>query len=474
MKYWLISLSLLWPILSCCDELMDLTQALKKVVDDTELFAPGSGKNKIRIIVQSDDYRLYDGMQLLALVRAADREAGGAIIKGIPEIIRFDPENPNVIKDLKLSEYKTIFVAGWKPKIDPQEKKCYDQLRFFAPELNTRDGRVRDFFNWYGASFMVENAVAVVLVLLDNSLGSNPKFIQQSLEYKLVQASDRRLEDGYGPISFAYAQSPASELTFFALQNDKLESYPGGFAAWLKKPLLAKTAVEQLEKDEKQRLEKEHSDITEATKNWEQQYAKAKALEKQKQQEFELKRAKANSFVYNKKPKVRLIAQASHGGDAAKAAQDLSNFLVSQNSGAKLFTGTPEIVMYNFNVPRVNLLDGEYKNIFVFGWDSHQGQQSTVFFREVYFSSYSVVASDQFSPVTTLLVFVPQNQEAFENVVKFAWAQNQVFKAAPFNSLGGKMVAVGQFVDTSAGLNTQVFDIAGVNNLVDWLKYGVK
>lgn len=442
------------------------------MADEAELFKPGTGASKIRIIVQSDDYNLFDGTQLLARVQKLNDEAGGKIIKGVPELVRFDPEKSGLIADLNLSEYKTIFVAGWKPK---ETKQSFDNLNFFQPYLHAYDGDRRNFFNWYGTTFKHENAVLVLLVCLKNVF-DDAELLEETLDYKLQNQVSNDLngyDSWYGNVALAYATAPSTEPVVFKVQDEKKISYSGGFTAWLEKPLSQKSVVEKLEKTEQERLKREGKKSKEDMEKWEKQWAEKKLEEEQKKLEWENLWAKAKEFTYKKEPKVRLITQPGKMTDALVSVGKVKDFLVGQGIKADRFV---PVVSYDSGTPMPDLLDGEYKNIFVFSWNFYESQQSTLFFREVYFSSYGQAKADLFSPVTSLVLFVPQNDEAKQKIlgsgyVGTLWGRCQD-PDLTYNSCGGKPVAVGYLVPD--GAQNKIFGLEGVNTLVDWLKYGVK
>ncbi len=451
------------------DDLDKLTYVLKKMADEAELFKPGTGASKLRIIVQSDDYNVFDGTQLLAQVQKINDEAGGKIIKGVPELVRFDPEKSTPLWDLKLSEYKTIFVAGWKPRFDKEAKQCFDRLNFFQPYLHAYTGDQRNFFNGYGATFKHEDAVLVVLACLDNVFG-DADMLDETVEMKLQQWIENQYTACYGTVTLSDSVSPTAELKVFAVQDEKKSSYPGGLAAWLKKPLPQKSVVENLEKTEQERLALEKKTGAEAAKEWEKNRAEAKLKEEKIKKEYEDKLTKAKAFRYEKLPKVRLIATDIGGVSAAVA-----NFLNSQNSGNKLFEGTPVIAKYQ-PTETLEQLDGEYKNIFVFRWNTDE-KKSTLFLRsDGYFAAYAKVDEDKFSPVASLVLFVPQNDEAkgkIKNDYVGSFSKNYC-KGMGFDSCGGKPVSVGYLMQDGGSAETKIYGLEGVTTLVDWLKYGVK
>lgn len=455
------------------EDVVDLAQALKKLSVDAELFKPGVGAYKIRIIVQSDDYSVFDGTQLLARIQKINEEHGGAIINGTPEIIRFDPADPVISKDLDLSTHKTIFVAGWKPRFDKGETQSSDLVNFFRG-ITSYEGQERNFFCGYENVFKQADAVLVVLVCLEN-IPHNADVLSTELRNRLIRLVSNFYDDWYGSVALAFAPSPADDMTVFKVVDETLVSYGGGFSAWLQGGLLDSAAISKLASDELARIGQTEKDRKIAQEKWEREVKERKEKARAEDQAYEEKLLKARSFEYKKVPAVRLITTS-----VGTASQKVKDLLV--NYGNTLFSGAPVVVEYKpgdisgKSADLFNQLDGLYKNIFVFPWDTST-KKSTLFFRaDGYFSAYTSIEADKFSPVTTLLLFVPENAEAAQKIKDHKYVDSfykGYCRGMGFDSCGGKIISVGYLVQDGSTLKTQVFGLEGVSTLADWLAYGV-
>ncbi len=187
----------------------------------------------------------------------------------------------------------------------------------------------------------------------------------------------------------------------------------------------------------------------------------------------------ALKFTYKQKPKIRLIisTEQAQKEDQKKVVDEITNYIKDNN----LASYPVEIVNYDEERSKaiVNLLDGLYKNIFIFGWND-KSKQSWVFFREIYFSGYSSKPAVEFSPITTLLLVMPLSEETAKNLRQGMWKGS--LKRCYVESLSGKTpfgdkyVAAGQTepFDFNPTIEIPVFKPDGaIISLADWLAWGV-
>lgn len=191
---------------------------------------------------------------------------------------------------------------------------------------------------------------------------------------------------------------------------------------------------------------------------------------------------KALAFTYKKTPKIRIIISTEQG---KTEDQETVKKAITQFLNEKKLVDPKNIVFVNYDVQHdpINLLDGEYKNIFLIGLNGESGK-SQFFFREVYFGAEKKKSANKFSPITTLLLIMPLNENVRTSyaTLKACYLYDLVqFMGGTWRAratvCGDKYVAVGQTEPFSQAPNIDepvIKPDGSITTLEDWLTWGVK